>query len=166
MVTLIICWQDFEGSCSSNDAILFPPHVIDVPGELIGHLKPYGHQRLPEGPVVEYDAPLPAEEFWLKHVKPHTPLVYRQAINKSPALKSWSDEYLSKKYGNLDVLVELKKENRTSSSGRMQLKDFLKLYQHEELYVVSMLPSEMMVDVQVAVLIYTLLCFLYLYCNV
>jgi len=148
LVTLFICWQDFEGSCSSNDAIIFPPHVAEVPGELIGHLKPYGYQRLPEGPVVEYNEPLPAQEFWQKHVKPHTPLVYRQAINKSPALKSWTDEYLSEKYGKLDVLVELKKENRTSTSGRMQLKDFLKLYKHEELYVVSMLPSEMMVDVQ------------------
>ena len=146
---VVILLHLFDVSCSSNEAVLFPPQVLTVPGEPIGHLKPYGHQRLPEGPVKEYNEPLPAEEFWKSHVKPHIPLIYRQAINKSPAIKTWTDEYLTEKYGDLDVLVELKRENRTSSSGRMQLKNFLKLYQHEELYVVSMLPSEMMEDVQV-----------------
>ena len=149
IIILVIYLQCFEGSYSSDEAVMFPPKILEVPGEPIGHLKPYGHQRLPEAPVKEYSEPLPAEEFWQKHVKPHTPLVFRQAISKSPALKSWTDEYLSEKYGGLDVLVELKRENRTVSSGRMKLRDFLKLYQQEDLYVVSMLPSEMMGDIQV-----------------
>lgn len=148
---ILLSWQNFCVSYSSQDAIHFPPPLVEVPGSPIGHLKPYGSQSAPQGPVKEYNEPLTAEEFWQKHVKPHVPLVYRQAISKSPALKSWTDEYLSEKYGDLDVLVELKKENRTKSSGRMRLQDFLKLYMNEELYVVSMLPSEMMVDIQVRV---------------
>ncbi len=132
-----------------GEGIQFPPPLIKVEGEPLGHLKPYGWQSAPEKPVKEYSEPLTSEEFWQGHVKHYTPLVYRQAIKKSPALKDWTDEYLTKKYGELDVLVELKKENRTSSSGRMRLKDFLTIYEHEEVYVVSMLPSEMMVDIQV-----------------
>lgn len=141
--------QLFELSSCGKDAIPFPPPLVTVPGEPLGHLKPYGQQSAPQGPVKEYNEILTAEGFWQSHVKPHIPLVYRQAISKSPAIKSWTDEYLTEKYGDLDVLVELKKENRTKSSGRMQLQDFLKLYKSEELYVVSMLPSEMMVDIQV-----------------
>ena len=146
---LLIILQLFEISYGSQEAAIFPPQLVEVAGEPLGHFKPYGHQRAPEGPVKEYNKPLPADEFWQSHVKPHIPLVYRQAIKQSPAIKDWTDMYLAKKYGDLDVLVELKKENRTFTSGRMRLKDFLKLYQHEELYVVSMLPSEMMVDIQV-----------------
>ena len=133
----------------SGDGILFPPPLIKVEGELLGHLKRYGMQSAPSAPVKEYDQPLPTQEFWENHVKPHIPLVLRQAINKSPAIKLWTDKYLTDTYGDLDVLVELKKENRTSSSGRMRLKDFLKLYEREEIYVVSMLPSEMMPEIQV-----------------
>ncbi len=129
--------------------IQFPPKLVEVEGEPLGHLKPYGHQSAPEKHVKEYDEPLTAEEFWKNHVKDHIPLVYRQGIKGSPALKLWDDDYLSKEFGDLDVLVELKKENRTSSSGRMRLKDFLTLYKKEEIYVVSMLPSEMMRDIKV-----------------
>ena len=148
LVLFSIWFFDITTSSSPND-VVFPQPVIEVPGELLGHLKPYGLQRPPEGPVVEFQQPLTAEEFWKDFVKPHKPLVYRQAISKSPALKLWTDEYLTENYGDLDVLVELKKENRTSSSGRMRLRDFLKIYKHEEVYVVSMLPSEMMKDIQV-----------------
>lgn len=139
---------DVTRSSSPSD-VVFPQPVLEVPGELLGHLKQYGLQRPPEGPVVEFQQPLTADKFWENFVKPHKPLVYRQAINKSPALKLWTDEYLTENYGDLDVLVELKKENRTSSSGRMRLRDFLKIYKHEEVYVVSMLPSEMMKEIQV-----------------
>eukprot|EP00112_Aurelia_sp_Birch-Aquarium-sp1_P001864 Seg1202.12 transcript_id=Seg1202.12/GoldUCD/mRNA.D3Y31 product="Lysine-specific demethylase 8" protein_id=Seg1202.12/GoldUCD/D3Y31 len=138
---------DVTRSSSPSD-VVFPQPVLEVPGELLGHLKQYGLQRPPEGPVVEFQQPLTADKFWENFVKPHKPLVYRQAINKSPALKLWTDEYLTENYGDLDVLVELKKENRTSSSGRMRLRDFLKIYKHEEVYVVSMLPSEMMKEIQ------------------
>ena len=147
--TLLLASGVQWGSGGAPEAVIFPQPVVEIPGEPIGHLKPFGLQRDPEGPVKEYSEPLAAEEFWQNHVKPHIPLVYRQAIKKSPALKSWTDEYLTKYFGDLDVLVELKKENRSTSSGRMRLKDFLKIYKHEEVYIVSMLPSEMMEDVQV-----------------
>eukprot|EP00794_Sanderia_malayensis_P012097 gene12097-13347_t len=146
----LFCLLVNEAQCSglSSEGVQFPPPLIKVEGEPLGHLKPYGWQSAPEKPVKEYSEPLPAEEFWNKHVKDHIPLVFRQAIKKSPAIKEWTDEYLAKKYGDLDVLVELKKENRTKSSGRMRIQDFIKIYKKEEVYIVTMLPSEMMPDIQ------------------
>jgi len=55
---------------------------------------------------------------------------------------------LAEKYGDLDVLVEHKTEDRTSTSGRMRLKDFVKNYKDQDMYVVSMFPSEMMGEVK------------------
>lgn len=126
----------------------FPPDVPDVPGEPRGHKKPLGWQRPPEGPVKEYTKPLNANEFWKLHVRDHIPLVYRGYIKDSPAIKLWNDEYLTKTYGDLDVLVEHKREDRTSSSGRMRLADFIKNYKEQDLYVVTMFPSDMMHEVR------------------
>lgn len=126
----------------------FPPILKENPGEPLGHNKPLGWQRPPEGPVIEYTQALNANEYWNKHVKDHIPLVYRGYIKDSPAISKWNDKYLSQKYGDIDVLVEHKIEDRSSTSGRMRLGDFLKHYREDDLYVVSMFPSEMMGEVR------------------
>jgi len=124
----------------------FPPKLDDE--KPAGHNKPLGSQRPPEGPIIEYTQALNANEYWEKHVKDHIPLVYRGYIKDSPAIKLWDDQYLAEKYGDLDVLVEHKTEDRTSTSGRMRLKDFVKNYKDQDMYVVSMFPSEMMGEVK------------------
>ena len=131
-------------------AALFPPlvHPSGAEGPPTGHMKPFGHQRKPQGPIVEYTDALHAGKFWEYHVKPHVPLVYRGYVKSSPAILKWTDEYLGKKYGNLDVLVEHKVEDRTSSSGRLRLGDFLQHYNTSDMYVVSVLPTEMMSEVR------------------
>ena len=101
------------------------------------------------GPIKEYTEPLNANDFWEMHVRDHIPLVYRQYIKDSPAISKWDDEYLAKTYGDLDVLVEHKAEDRTSTSGRMRLSDFLKNYNNSDMYVVSMFPTDMMKEVKV-----------------
>ena len=130
----------------------FPPVLKEKPGEPLGHRKPLGWQRPPEGPVIEYHEALDANQYWKKHVRDHIPLVYRGYIKDSPAISLWTDDYLSEKYGDLDVLVEHKVEDRTSTSGRMRLRDFLDHYKEEDMYVVSMFPSEMMHEVRVRIL--------------
>ena len=130
----------------------FPPVLEEKPGEPLGHKKPLGWQRPPEGPVIEYNEALDANQYWKKHVRDHIPLVYRGYIKDSPAVSLWTDDYLSEKYGDLDVLVEHKVEDRTSTSGRMRLRDFLDHYKEEDMYVVSMFPSEMMHEVRVSIL--------------
>ncbi len=47
---------------------------------LPGHLKPLGWQSAPDGPVKEYDEILSTQDYWDKHVKTRTPLVFRGAI--------------------------------------------------------------------------------------
>lgn len=128
---------------------VFPPPILDNNSDPVGHKKPLGWQRAPEGPIKEYANPLDAQNFWKTHVKPHKPLVYRGVIKDSPAISLWNDEYLAEKYGDLDVLVEHKKEDRTSTSGRMRLSDFLKHYKEDDLYIVTMFPKEMMHQVRV-----------------
>ena len=113
-------------------------------------MKPLGWQRPAEGPVVEYDGILSTQEYWDKHVKSRTPCIFRGAIKQSPALARWDDDnYLNSKYGDLDVLVELKKENRTFSTGRLRFSEFLTRYKKDDLYVVTMLPKAMMHEIQV-----------------
>lgn len=132
-------------------AVFPPPIETNSDNHPAGHNKPLGFQRSPEGPIKEYTKPLNPQKFWESHVKPHIPLVYRGAIKDSPSISLWNDEYLAKHYGDLDVLVEHKKEDRSSSSGRMILNDFLKHYKTDDLYVVTMFPTEMMHQVKVSI---------------
>lgn len=133
---------------------VFPP-VLPEKGDgenPIGHKQPLGSQNAPKGPIKEYNKFLDPVTLWKTHVDPHTPLVYRGIIKDSAAVKNWaSDEYMKKTYGDLDVLVEHKREDRSSTSGRMMLKDFFKNYKTDDLYVVSMFPSEMMHEVKVSI---------------
>lgn len=131
------------------DSIIFPGKFDDSFKTHKGHLKPFGWQHKPENFIKEYQNPLPAKEFYDNHVKHKLPLVYRGIILNSPAINLWSDNYLNSTYGELDVLVELKKENRDYTTGRMRLKTFLQYYKEKELYIVSLLPKEMMEEIQV-----------------
>lgn len=110
----------------------------------------FGLQRPPNGPVVEYNTVLKPQQFWETHVSQNRPLVFRQALVDSPALKKWTDEYLKEKYGDLDVLTELKTENRTHGmTSRMLLGDFIDVYADKNLYVVTVLPDPMRQDLPV-----------------
>ncbi|CAH1266290.1 KDM8 [Branchiostoma lanceolatum] len=150
--TFISAW--FLGTTLTKDMrmdAVFPPVVVPsdsgLPG---GHLLPLGCQRQPDGPVKEYAEPLTPLEFWDRHARDYVPLVYRQAVTKAPAVVNWrSDEYIREKYGDLDVLVEKKNEDRASRPHRMSLSEFLDNYQREDWYVVSLLPDPMRAEMQV-----------------
>jgi len=133
--------------CSYND-VIFPGRFDEEFKTNKGHLKPFGWQREPESKIMEYKKILPAETFYKRHMKEKLPLIYRNAISKSPAITLWDDEYLNSTYGELDVLVELKKENRDFTTGRMRFEKFLRYYKEKQIYIVSLLPTEMMKDVQ------------------
>eukprot|EP00058_Branchiostoma_floridae_P010592 XP_002596080.1 hypothetical protein BRAFLDRAFT_118058 [Branchiostoma floridae] len=144
----------FLGTTTSKDMrmdVVFPPVVEPSDSTLPdGHLLPLGCQREPDGPVKEYAEPLTPIEFWNLHAKDYVPLVYRQAITKAPAVTNWqNDEYIREKYGDLDVLVEKKNEDRGARPTRMTLSNFLDNYQLEDWYVVSLLPDPMRAEMQV-----------------
>ena len=144
--------DDYKQHPVVSNAVEFPPRITPGDGErsfLVGHMKPFGHQRNPDGPVAEYKDVLHPGEFWSKHVAPERPLVFRQAIKDSPAISKWTDSYLSDKYGDLDVLIELKRENRSHSAKRMNISTFLQRYKKEDVYVVTVLPNAMRHEIQV-----------------
>ena len=156
LALLLLCCTAWEQS-----PVPFPPEV-EPPDEngLVGHLKPFGHQRLPEGPVMEYDTVLHPREFWEKHVSKKLPLVFRGAIKESAAYRLWTDEYLAENYGDNLVLYEKRHEDRTQSAKKMPLRDFIRAYKNEEknIYAVTLIPEDMRKDVQVLALIPLIKC--------
>ena len=141
-----------DGSIDLEE-VIFPPIFVPSSDPTIppGHLQMFGLQRPPNGPVVEYSTVLKPQEFWETHVSQNRPLVFRQAIADSPARKIWTDEYLKETYGDLDVLTELKTENRTHGmTSRMLFGDFIDVYQKLNLYVVTVLPDPMRQDLPVS----------------
>lgn len=131
--------------------IRFPPPISVSENQNFptGHLQPLGRQRAPDGPVKEYFAVIRGDTFWEDHVSKGIPLVFRQGIGESPALLTWTDDYLRENYGDLDVLIELKEENRSHSARRMTIMEFLSRYKEEDIYIVTVLPDPMRRDIQV-----------------
>jgi hypothetical protein len=83
----------------------------DVP---VGHLQPLGSHRQPDNNLFDETNEWPSpEEFWNKYVKPSRPLILRGAAKYSKAFTEWTDEYLSSKYGDLELRLEGKKEKGT-----------------------------------------------------
>ncbi|KAK3749278.1 hypothetical protein QZH41_016044 [Actinostola sp. cb2023] len=140
-----------SSSGSQSDAFEFPPRFVpsNDPAVPAGHLKPFGYQRPPDGPVLEYNTVLHPVEFWNQHVSQNKPAVFRQAIAKSSAILKWNDDYLKEHYGDLDVLIELKKENRSFAARRTTLQTFINNYNDRDIYVVTVLPDPMRKEIQV-----------------
>lgn len=130
----------------------FPPKFEnDASSEPENNLKPFGHHRPPDGPVVEEHGFLHPRTFWEKYVKIHKPMVFRGAVYKSPAIYLWNDQYLVDKFGDLDVILEVKRENRNKVPKRMNISSFIEKYKSNDIYAVSLLPDPMRDDVQVSV---------------
>ncbi|XP_071958879.1 jmjC domain-containing protein E-like [Antedon mediterranea] len=109
-----------------------------------GHLRPLGYQRKAEGKVMEVPVVPHPREFSDLHVSKKKPLVMRGAVKDSLAFEKWDDSFLEENFGNLQVIVELKKENRANVVRNVRpLKEFLKGYKTEDWYAVTVLPDEM-----------------------
>lgn len=126
------------------------PIIPRSDGHRPGHLEQLGCQRPPLRQVKEYFiAPTP-RELYENHVKPYTPAVIRNALKGSPALTKWTeDKYLIDTYGDQEVLIEKKYEDRKSEPKRMEIKEFLANYRDQNWYVVSILPNPMRQDIRV-----------------
>lgn len=153
LITILVIFLVYLGNISTSSKNLpdFPPKLI-LSGDQefpTGHLQPLGYQCAPDGPVEEYYVSLRPEVFWQEHVKSSVPMVLRQGIGKSPALSTWTDDYLRETYGDLDLLIELKEEDRSHSTRRMNIADFLARYKDDDIYAVTVLPDPMRKEVQV-----------------
>ena len=87
--------------------LLLKHYVVDAQPK--GHLKPLGSHCLPDAIEERIDIPDP-HEFWNEYVKVSRPVVFRGAAKQSKAFKLWTDEYLKKNFGKLEVRLERKLE--------------------------------------------------------
>ena len=99
------------------------------------HMKPLGSHREPEKVDETFaDDLISPEDFARKYVIPRKPIVFRNVVKDWPAFKLWSDEYLTEKYGDMELRLEGKKEKSSGTPkgdiclGRDYMKTFLKVF--------------------------------------
>lgn len=145
-----ICWARIGFmKDQSVDKIDFPPRGLKtIEGIPLGHLRPLGYQRRPDGRVTEKEK-LPPKIFYDDFVKTEKPVVFRQLIDSMPATELWTDDYLKKNYGDLDIHVVVKKELIKKGPKVLKFKKFLKEYHYEDWYLTNTIPQEMMKEVEV-----------------
>lgn len=125
--------------------------VKDLPK---GHGEELGKHRDSDGHVdVLTTIPSP-QDFWDNYASIRKPVVFRGAAKNFPAQSLWTDNYLKKKYGNLEVKLEAKKEKDhvpvgDRGLGRDTIKSFLDSYVEKDSYMVSQLPDPLAKEVRV-----------------
>lgn len=121
------------------------------------HMKPLGsHVKADAVDEVYPENMISPEDFANKYVTPRKPIVFRNVVKNWPAYKTWTDEYLTEQYGDLELRLEAKKEKQGQIPkgdiclGRDTMKKFLQDYkQGADKYVVSELPTPMWHEVNV-----------------
>lgn len=117
----------------------------------IGHLQPLGLHRPPIKNGVKILNYLPdPTEFWNEYIVKGKPVIFRNIAKSLNIFNLWTDYYLRLHYGHIEVTVEMqKKENRHSDVNLMLFSEFLKRYQTEELYMITVLHSECLDDISI-----------------
>jgi len=120
------------------------------------HMKPFGSHLEPNKVDESFaDNLISAKDFAEKYVLSRKPIVLRGVVKQWPAFELWTDEYLSEKYGDMEMRIEGKKEKHSGIPkgdvclGRDRLKTFLSEYKKgANKYVVSELPTPMWGEVK------------------
>ncbi|CAF0717189.1 unnamed protein product [Brachionus calyciflorus] len=126
-----------------NVNIQFPPILDRRDGIPTGHLRPLGWQSRAEGPVKEESVMIEAEHFWNSYIESVTPVVLRGLVLGSDACEKWTDSYLMKEFGHLDIKLAERKQNLRNEKSQMKLKDFLEGFRLEDWYLNGIMPEEM-----------------------
>ena len=87
---------------------------------------------------------IPADEFHENYVIPGKPLIFKGAAKKFEAFSKWTDDYLKslQESHNTPVQVEYgKKENREDPTDVIMFKEFLDVYNKEDIYLVNGVPQ-------------------------
>lgn len=90
-----------------------------------------------------------SHDFFHKYARGWGKPVLFKGAAKHMAAAQWTDEYLRKEFGNvnLDTVEHAKKETRVAPSTEMNLQSFLSEYNTSEIYTVSALPTQMREEV-------------------
>lgn len=110
-----------------------------------GHNQPFGSGR-PSHPIDEVDGFPDPLSFFQNYVFASKPLKMTNAASISPAFSLWTDDYLMSVEIPPDtdsmVTVETKKkENRTAKVIALDFKEFLKIYNDSNFYMVHEVPK-------------------------
>lgn len=136
--------------------VQFPPILDRREGIPTGHLRPLGWQNRPEGPVAEEIVTLEPEAFWDKYINQNSTVVFRGLLLGSDAVDKWSDIYLNREYGQLEIKITQRKQKFSSieeDNQHMTLKKFLQNYRVEDWYLRGIMPEEMQADASLPYLI-------------
>lgn len=121
-----------------------------------GHLKPFGHGRWTVD-VEETDVTPDPKTFWTNYVYSLRPLKMKGAAKISPAFNKWTDDYFlsldMKNQGSVTVETQ-KKESRQQKVLQMDFHQFVKTYNHSEIYMVNSVPKAMWYIFSVSLLCY------------
>ncbi|KAL4238990.1 hypothetical protein ACF0H5_003694 [Mactra antiquata] len=128
--------------------------IVLVCGDLTqepGHLKPFGEGR-PSQLVEEIDYYPLAKDFFENYVIPLKPVKIKGAAKMSSAFWKWRDDYFLSVEDTDDQQINVetrKKENRDEEVKTMKFKEFVKIYNHSEYYMVDSVPKFLSNDVLV-----------------
>lgn len=108
-----------------------------------GHLKPFGDGGASH-PVEEIDYFPTAKEFFEDYVRPLKPVKMKGVAKMSAAFGKWTDDYFLAQDEPDDHVVSvetIKKESRQQRMESMHFKDFVKIYNQTEYYMVNEVPK-------------------------
>jgi hypothetical protein len=119
----------------------FPPILERHDSMPLGHLRPLGWQRRSEAPILEDSPSIGPSRFYHLFVQGNRSVVIRGIVPPLDVL--WTDSYLSKNYGHLNVTVAKRKQRLVDTLVMTPLKTFLEQYRSDDLYMNTIIPDEM-----------------------
>jgi lysine-specific demethylase 8 len=124
-----------------NLHVTFPPILERHDSIPLGHLRPLGWQRRAEATVLEDSLNIEPARFYHLFVQGNRSVVIRGIVPPLDIL--WTDSYLSKRYGHLNITAAKRKQRLVDTLVMMSLKTFLEQYRQDDLYMNTIIPDEM-----------------------
>ena len=124
-----------------NLYVTFPPILERHESIPLGHLRPLGWQRRAEAPILEDSPSVTPDRFYHLFVQGNRSVVIRGIVPPLDVL--WTDSYLSKRYGHLNITVAKRKQRLVDTLVQTPLKTFLEQYRQDDLYMNTIIPDQM-----------------------
>ena len=124
-----------------NLHVTFPPILERHESVPLGHLRPLGWQRRAESSLIEDSPSIEPERFYRLFVQGNRSVVIRGIV--PPIDMLWTDSYLSRRYGDLNITVAKRKQRLVDTLITIPLKTFLEQYRQDDLYMNIIIPDEM-----------------------
>ncbi|XP_048584047.1 bifunctional arginine demethylase and lysyl-hydroxylase JMJD6 [Nematostella vectensis] len=111
-----------------------------------GHKKPFGSHRPPDGRVEELPFMISSEDFYMKYVIKHKPVIFKNVVKHWPAFSKWTDEYLNTTWGNITFKMETKDDDKKNIPKDQTMSEYLTHYKGKR-YLVDEVHPEMQKDI-------------------